>query len=109
VVVGNLWDVTDRDIDRFATRVLQHWCDTQAEPQPGAQPQSSARASSSSNSGGVRSSSLQCGSSGLQEAVSVSQSLALSRQACRLPTLIGSAAVCFGLPALVQPQHGDTA
>jgi separase len=109
VVVGNLWDVTDRDIDRFAARVLQHWCDTQAEPQPGTQPQSSARASSNNSSSAVGSSSLRCGSSGLQEAVSVSQSLALSRQACRLPTLIGSAAVCFGLPAVVQPQLNDTA
>lgn len=92
-MVGNLWDVTDRDIDRFAARVLQHWCDEQPEPAAA----SSARTGSSS--------SRQGDDSQLPAPVSVSQSLALSRQACRLPTLIGSAAVCFGLPAVVQPQR----
>ena len=91
-MVGNLWDVTDRDIDRFAARVLQHWCDEQPEPAAA----SSVRSSSSSRQGG---------DSQLPAPVSVSQSLALSRGACRLPTLIGSAAVCFGLPAVVQPQR----
>jgi hypothetical protein len=39
---------------------------------------------------------------GDQGAVSMCGAVAGSRQACRLPSLIGAAAVCYGLPACVQ-------
>jgi hypothetical protein len=36
-----------------------------------------------------------------QGAVSMCGAVTASRQACRLPSLIGAAAVCYGLPAFV--------
>jgi separase len=122
--VANLWDVTDRDIDRFAQAVLKQWSgdsegssnssssDTSAGPASSSQRSaSSAHSSSSSSSSSSRkkqdaSSKQQSGSDTAavasdQGVVSMCGAVAASRQACRLPSLIGAAAVCYGLPAFV--------
>jgi separase len=83
-VVANLWDVTDRDIDRFAARVLQKW--------------SGAAAGDCAAAGDDALTDRDTGS-GL---VDVSAAISASRGACRLPALVGSAVVCCGLPASVQ-------
>lgn len=70
-VVGNLWDVTDRDIDRFSQHLLQQW---------------EQRGTSGAYKG---------------TGVDASISVAASRQACRLQQLIGAAPVCYGIPTLV--------
>ena len=67
-VVGNLWDVTDKDIDRLTAAFLKHWLGV-----------------SSARSAKTR---------------SVADSLAISREACRLPHLVGAATVAYGLPFL---------
>lgn len=79
VAVANLWDVTDRDIDRFSQAVLAKWLveDTGFE-------QVTARHASSGGHG-----------------VCVSMSIANSRNACRLSSLIGAAPVCYGIPVVV--------
>lgn len=64
--VANLWDVTDRDIDRFAQDVLTRWL--------------------SGQEGGGR---------------DVSAAVAAARGACKLPSLIGAAPVCYGVPTSV--------
>ena len=64
-VVGNLWDVTDKDIDRYCHEMI------------------SKMISSASHNGKT----------------SIGHVVQNSRQACKLPFLIGAAPVCYGIPA----------
>ena len=83
-VVANLWDVTDRDIDRFCEALLGTWLGRKgAALGPG-----SAAASSSGDSPGVVTGGL----------ASISSAVSGSRAACKLPQLIGAAPVCYGVP-----------
>ena len=77
VAVANLWDVTDRDIDRFSQGVLSRWLGEEAEQISAEQP------------------------SEVEQSVCVSLSVASSRGACRLSSLIGAAPVCYGIPVVV--------
>ena len=74
IVVANLWDITDKDIDRFSSAVLKRWL-----------------AKESSGSSGSNRPNLECMSTAVVE----------SREVCRLPHLVGAAPVCYGLPAIV--------
>ena len=75
--VANLWDVTDKDIDRFAQAVLTEWL-----------------ANSSSN----KLDPLASDSS----ARDVAASVAAARRACKLPYLIGASPVCYGIPTAIK-------
>ncbi|CAL8470074.1 g9616 [Coccomyxa elongata] len=77
--VANLWDVTDRDIDRFAMALLGTWLPDNLMGGP-----------SGSTDGG------------LHEGMCISSTVAQSRSSCRLPHLIGAAPVCYGIPAIVK-------
>jgi separase len=68
-VVANLWDVTDKDIDRFSLSVLQKW---------GLFPKEE-----SNDDGSV---------------TDLADAVAQSRNACTLPFLVGAAPVVYGLP-----------
>ncbi|KAL9646724.1 hypothetical protein ABK040_001146 [Willaertia magna] len=63
-VVANLWDVTDKDIDRLTEHLFNNWLDRKSNR-------------------------------------SISEVLTEARETCRLPYLIGSATVCYGLPDIV--------
>ena len=99
-VIANLWDVTDRDIDRFCQSLLQNW----VEPPVGATrvdlvklvPQPAAV--SSCNHQQVMPCNSERGKAG---ATGLSSAVGRSRGACRLPSLIGAAPVCYGLPTTV--------
>lgn len=73
--IANLWDVTDRDIDRFSEAVLLHWLHAAK---------------------GLDEDDLIP-----TEPLCVSTAIADSRQACRLTSLIGAAPVCYGIPVSV--------
>ena len=73
--VANLWDVTDRDIDRFAMALLGKWLPADVE--------------AADEDGGAHS-------------LCISRSVAQSRDVCRLPHLIGAAPVCYGIPTAVK-------
>lgn len=77
--VANLWDVTDRDIDRFGRAVLDGWL---------------AGGGGDGNGGGGGG-----GSSGGGGAFGAA--VAAARRACRLPNLIGAAPVVYGVPCAV--------
>lgn len=77
MAVANLWDVTDRDIDRFSQGVLSRWLGEGAELLLTEQ------------------------HSPAQHSVCVGWSVASSRGACRLSNLIGAAPVCYGIPVAV--------
>lgn len=69
--VANLWDVTDRDIDRFSQALLTSWM---------------------SGGGGGDNEDRRRG---------VAAAVNDSRDACKLKLLVGAAPVCYGLPAAV--------
>ena len=69
-VIGNLWDVTDRDIDKLSVCCMSHIFGEKEK-----------------NSGGDNG----C-------AVSVSRSLSLSRDVCKLKAAVGFSPVLYGLP-----------
>ena len=75
--MANLWDVTDRDIDRFSQALLTAWI-----------------SGAGAGSGGSSSS----GSSSPAGA-DMCTALAPARAACKLPHLVGAAPVCYGIPA----------
>ena len=76
-LVANLWDVTDKDIDRFAEALLQAWLQHAASDAGGQQ---------GPGAGGA------AVHTGLEDA----------RRACKLRALTGAAPVCYGLPTLLQ-------
>ena len=78
VAVANLWDVTDRDIDRFSQAVLGNWLGEDTEK--------------------VTSKQQLCAG----QSVCVSTSITNSRSACRLTSLIGAAPICYGIPVSVK-------
>ena len=88
-MVANLWDVTDRDIDRFSRSLLCHWVPSHPahSPLPDSHLQENQQAG----------------------AVSLSTAISASRSACRLKHLIGAAPVCYGLPCLVQGHSAPSA
>ena len=77
--VSNLWDVTDRDIDRFSQHLLEGWL------------------ACSSLSGKHA---LERSPEVLQ--TSISWCVDASRKVCRLPHLIGAAPVSYGIPSSVR-------
>jgi len=84
--VGNLWDVTDRDIDRYTRAVLDEWTTApgrEADPHPPAV----------DPPGG-----LAC----------MGHAVKTHRTKCRLPHLIGAAPVCYGLPTLLKACAAQT-
>ena len=87
MAVGNLWDVTDRDIDRFAKTLLEKWL----SEGPGEGGMQEAQAEQDSRDRVHGSERLLC----------VSRSVSDSRSVCRLPHLIGAAPVCYGVPTSV--------
>jgi len=89
---ANLWDVTDKDIDRFSETLLQQWCATNRD-----------RTSSDHVSGKMSALSLSSGgpTSTPQPAACMGSTVASSRRACRLPYLNGAAPVCYGVPTCV--------
>ncbi|XP_054751240.2 separin-like [Lytechinus pictus] len=71
-VVANLWDVTDRDIDRFLEYLLKAWLSSTTHPAP------------------------------ISDSQSLAGLLNDARKTCKLKHLIGFAPVLYGLPAVMQ-------
>lgn len=107
-MVANLWDVTDRDIDRFCRALIQAW-QRQAASAAGAAPHASAgqRAQQGEKAMGA----LRLGDEesmcvdergksvdGGGDTGSVHAAMHEARAACRLRFLTGAAPVCYGLP-----------
>jgi len=87
--VANLWDVTDKDIDRFSQAVLSSWISGGAD---------------SSSTGGSRADGRQpaaAAAGGAAAEADMSAAVAASRGACKLPYLVGAAPVCYGIPSHV--------
>ncbi|MCJ1382516.1 hypothetical protein MMC17_005629 [Xylographa soralifera] len=104
-VVGTLWDVTDKDIDRFSMSVLENWGLFEQDlefqdrsPAKGVRGQGKARA-------------RLAGIPNIENrphthAVSLDQAVAKGREACFLKYLNGAAPVMYGTPVFVSPSIG---
>ncbi|GIL87403.1 hypothetical protein Vretifemale_15525 [Volvox reticuliferus] len=89
-LVANLWDVTDRDIDRFSQALMHAWLGC-----TGAMPAASSTICGSAPT--VAKPERPCTVRGICEPLGLA--VAHSRSACKLPYLIGAAPVCYGLPS----------
>lgn len=101
--MANLWDVTDRDIDRFSQALLSAWLDKAGAAGRGGGLVGAAGGVAVA-AGGAAAAVASGGPSGVPTPVKIdiSSAVAASRAACKLPHLIGAAPVCYGLPTSVQ-------
>ncbi|KAI1908000.1 separin protein [Ophidiomyces ophidiicola] len=91
-LVATLWDVTDKDIDRFAKNVLDQW--------------GLFRAGGGKRGGGSssRSSAKRCDGNieqGVRDSIGLDTAIARSRDACILKYLNGAAPVVYGVPVFL--------
>lgn len=96
-VVGNLWDVTDRDIDRFAMRLMNEW---------GLVAANDALASASTTAAATKraktKTETETRSLGKRGLVSLDQAVAEARDECLLRYLNGAAPVMYGIPVFLE-------
>lgn len=111
-VIAILWDVTDKDIDRFAVEVGEHWGLWSSAPAPSPRelappktPRKRGRSvpktpskTPSRTPGGRSRSRLVMKDEGTARAKSLSESVMLGRDACTLRYLNGAATVVYGIP-----------
>jgi len=74
-VVGNLWDVTDNDIDRFSVSLLKQFFDEKYSGNEDIHPKHN---------------------------ISLAKGVSTSRSACKLKYLVGCAPVCYGVPVFLK-------
>ncbi|CAM9196338.1 unnamed protein product [Phaeothamnion confervicola] len=99
-VVANLWDVTDRDIDRFSVDLLDRFVG----------PAATTSAAAFRRGGGVAVEGGAAGGGGS----SIAHAVAAARRQCKLRYIVGAAPVVYGVPALPEwpsvsyhsPRHG---
>ncbi|KAL9691962.1 hypothetical protein QQ045_012390 [Rhodiola kirilowii] len=68
-IIANLWEVTDKDIDRFGKAILEAWLRERSVHDPTS-----------------------------EEIPKIGSFISKARDACTLPYLIGAAPVCYGVP-----------
>ncbi|BFI30035.1 separase [Marchantia polymorpha subsp. ruderalis] len=120
-VIANLWDVTDGDIDRFSKCLLHKWMVLEPESAGeddinksfvdlGDCEQAMKEVSNVDDSlieGSVdmlQPTSKVCPKADATETVRMSSAVGRSRNACRLPYLIGASPVCYGVPTGLRKQ-----
>ena len=95
-VVGTLWDVTDRDIDRFAGRVFEEW---------GLMPAGTFRedkakgALKGKDKAGAKG--TEAGGGAMGDKTSLVEAVAVARDACRFRYLTAAAVAVYGIPVYV--------
>jgi len=99
-VVGTLWDVTDRDVDRFAGGVLEEWGlmprGTFASSFEGGEGRKSGRSGRRKGGDVVGEGKGDYGDASLVEAI------ARARSRCRFRYVTAAAAVVYGIPVYVE-------
>ena len=110
--IANLWDVTDRDIDRFAAALLGEWLLLDEEEGGGGSGggEDEKEKSGDERSGGgattTSDNNKDDGDPHTKLTRCVAASVARARRACRLPSLIGAAPVVYGVPTAVKVARG---
>lgn len=96
-VVGTLWDVTDRDIDRFAMEMMVDWGLVEHHDLPQAKAKTGKKKTDSGSDGRKK----RCATQQRGE-VSLDQAVAHARDACLLRYLNGAAPVMYGIPVFLE-------
>lgn len=90
-IVATLWDVTDKDIDRFSETMLQKWGLLKMQPPPNSSPvKKNTRAKGNSK--------VQPSLSSESGSISLDQAVARGRSSCIFRYLNGAAPVVYGIP-----------
>ncbi|KAL2635365.1 hypothetical protein R1flu_006844 [Riccia fluitans] len=104
-VIANLWDVTDGDIDRFSKFLLQKWMALDSESAGKDKFRSVTEVQNTGETLGTKAvQSLHAkdkdvfNGASITETVRLSSAIGRSREACRLPYLIGASPICYGVP-----------
>lgn len=111
VIVANLWDVTDKDIDRFGKAMLDAWlkersavsarcdeCHELLNKFNSLKIRGNRKGKGSTNSFSESSDSLYVVSNTCKHRHKLGSFMGQARKACNLPYLIGAAPVCYGVP-----------
>ncbi|CAA7401560.1 unnamed protein product [Spirodela intermedia] len=117
-VIANLWEVSDKDIDRFGKAMLNSWLQesttadhTQSNnrtlqdsghlhAEGGSTKPLKTRRKSSKDQRGQTSKQDICGD--LSKNNRIASFMSQARDACKLPQLIGASPVCYGVPTLIR-------
>ncbi|KAF4982385.1 hypothetical protein FZEAL_1974 [Fusarium zealandicum] len=101
-VVGTLWDVTDRDIDRFAGRSFEEWgLFPKGTFKELKRAKGKGRASSEEYAGEAE------GDGQVSRNVSLAEAVARSREACKFKYLNAAAVVLYGIPVYIKHKGGE--
>ncbi|KAF8411822.1 hypothetical protein HHK36_004381 [Tetracentron sinense] len=115
VIVANLWEVTDKDIDRFGKAMLSAWLQERSTPSGGCSKcnlvvKEFGSMNISDNKGkkkALRKKQVQeaCDSDtckdGCGQRPKIGSFMSQAREACSLPFLIGASPVCYGVPTCI--------
>lgn len=95
-VVGTLWDVTDRDIDRFAGRAFEEW---------GLFPRGTFKDRKGKAKQGELEESSEMDSEAEAGAASLAEAVTRARAACRFKYLNAAAVVMYGIPVYIEKEE----
>ncbi|EXJ88219.1 hypothetical protein A1O1_05149 [Capronia coronata CBS 617.96] len=100
-VVGNLWDVTDRDIDRFAMKLMNEWGLIEADERASGVSATESKGKAPSKTGQGKTE-REKRSGQTRGVVSLDQAVAEARDECLLRYLNGAAPVMYGIPVFLE-------
>ncbi|KAH6605161.1 cell division-associated bimb [Trichoderma cornu-damae] len=100
-VVGTLWDVTDRDIDRFAGKTFEEWGLFPRGTFDGAGASSKGKSKAKGHAEEADELSRH-ESDGTPDNASLAEAVAKARNACRFKYLNGAAVVLYGIPVYIK-------
>ncbi|RMZ84612.1 hypothetical protein DV737_g1117, partial [Chaetothyriales sp. CBS 132003] len=101
-VVGTLWDVTDREIDRFAMKALTEWAlleETEETKRVTEQGRGKGKGRVEPSSGGKK---ANIKSKTTTTPKAIGEAIAIARETCFLKYLSGASPVVYGIPVCVE-------
>ncbi|KAJ6444733.1 separin [Purpureocillium lavendulum] len=101
-VVGTLWDVTDRDIDRFAGRAFEEWG---LFDRGTFREEDMKKAARSKGKGKGKASDGDGDSTAHASLSSLAEAVTKAREACKFRYLNAAAVVMYGIPAYIKQEH----
>jgi len=109
MVVGNLWDVTDKDIDRFCVSALQRMTTTfkEGEERKKDKKKKGKKKKTKKDIKKTKGKRAKQSEEEEEDVVDVLRTVALARNDCKMKYLIGAAPVCYGVPVVVRCTAGS--
>lgn len=123
VVIANLWEVSDKDIDRFSKAMINSWVEDSnpqrctciggvnekmkcikidAEKPPNKSQKTKSRVNTISKSDKKDSQRSKCAYCTSKNKKRITSFMSQARDTCRLPYLNGASPVCYGVPTIIK-------